>query len=65
MLEIKKTAIALNEEELLELERVIADRNENGALIFLKKVVYDKIIRSQQGQAQISFRHRWKPRGRV
>ncbi|MFB0558933.1 MAG: hypothetical protein ACETVS_00115 [Dehalococcoidales bacterium] len=50
MLEIKRTAIALDERELLELERVIMDRDEKGALSFLKKAVYDKITRSQQGK---------------
>ncbi len=50
MLEIRRTAIALDEEELLELERVITDKDEKGALSFLKKAVYDKIIRSQQGK---------------
>ena len=50
MLEIKRTAIALDEEELLELERVITDRDEKGALSFLKRAVYDKISRSQQGK---------------
>jgi len=50
MLEIRRTAIALDEEELLELERVITDRDEKGALVFLKKAVYDKVARSQQGR---------------
>ena len=50
MLDIRKTAVALDEEELLELERVITDRDEKGALRFLKKTVYDKIARSQQGK---------------
>lgn len=50
MLEIRKTAIVLDEEELLELERVITDRDEKGALSFLKKAIYDKITRSQQGK---------------
>jgi len=50
MLEIRRTAIALDEEELLELERVITDRDEKEALRFLKKAVYDKITRSQQGK---------------
>jgi len=50
MLEIRRTAIALDEEELLELERVITDRDEKGALVFLKKAVYDKVARSQQGK---------------
>ena len=50
MLEIRKTAIALQEEELLELQRIIIDRDEKEALIFLKKSVYDKVARSQQGR---------------
>jgi len=50
MLEIRKTAIALDEKDLLELERVITDRDEKGALSFLKKSVYDKVARSQQGR---------------
>ena len=50
MLEIRKTAIAFDESELLELERVITDSDEKGALSFLKKAVYNKIIHSQQGR---------------
>ncbi len=50
MLEIRKTAIALEEEELLELERIVIDRDEKDALVFLKKSVYDKVARSQQGR---------------
>ncbi len=48
MIEIRKTAIALEEEELLELERIMVDRDETEALDFLKKSVYDKIVESQQ-----------------
>jgi len=50
MLEIKRTAIALDEEELLKLEGIITDRDEKEALRFLKKAVYDKITRYQQGK---------------
>ena len=50
MLEIRKTGIALDEKELLELERIVIDRDEKEALIFLKKSVYDKVARSQQGK---------------
>jgi len=49
MLEIKKTAIALDEQELLELERIVTDGEEKEALTFLKKCVYDKIARAQRG----------------
>lgn len=50
MLEIRKTAVALDEQEMLELERIITDCEEKEALHFLKKAVYDKITRSQQGR---------------
>ena len=50
MLEIRKTAIALEEEELLELEHIMIDRDEKEALIFLKKSIYGKVSRSQQGK---------------
>jgi hypothetical protein len=50
MLEIRKTAIGLEPEELLELEQIIIDRDERGALAFLKRSVYDKVSHSQQGK---------------
>jgi len=50
MLEIRKAAIALDEKELLELEHIMIDRDEKEALIFLKKSVYEKLARSQQGR---------------
>jgi hypothetical protein len=48
MIEIRKTAIALEEEELLELEQIIVDCDEKEALDFLKKSVYKKVVESQQ-----------------
>ncbi len=48
MIEIRKTAIAFEEEELLELGQIIVDRDEKEALDFLKKSVYDKVVDSQQ-----------------
>jgi hypothetical protein len=48
MIEIRKTAIALEEEELLELEQIIVDHDEAEAFNFLKKSVYDKVVESQQ-----------------
>jgi hypothetical protein len=50
MLEIRKAAIAFDESDLIELERIVTDGDEKGALLFLKKAVYDKIARSQQGR---------------
>jgi hypothetical protein len=49
MLEIKRTAISLDENDLVELERISIDGDKEGALGFLKKV-YTRIIHSQQGQ---------------
>ena len=48
MLEIRRTAIALEEEELLELERIVVDCDEEEALHFLKKSVYNKVADSQE-----------------
>ena len=50
MLEIKRTAIAFEQEELLELEQIIIDHDEREAFKFLKESVYDKIVSSQQGK---------------
>jgi hypothetical protein len=49
MLEIKRTAISLDENDLLELERIFIDGDKEGALELLKKV-YTRIIHSQQGK---------------
>ncbi len=49
MLEIKKTAIALDEAELMELERIITDNEEQSALRFLK-AIYARLVHSQQGK---------------
>jgi len=45
VLEIRKTAISLDEKELLKLERIVIDSDEKGASSFLKKVIH-----SQQGK---------------
>jgi len=50
MLEIRKTAIALDEKDLMDLERIITDRDETEAFQFLKKFVYDRIANAQKGR---------------
>ena len=50
MLEIKKTAMAFDEKELMKLEEIIIDQNETEALKFLKRAVYNKIARGQQNR---------------
>jgi hypothetical protein len=48
MLEIRRAAIGLDGKELLELERIITDSDEKEAFRFLKKIVYDKVAKSQR-----------------
>ncbi len=48
MLEIRKTAVSLDEEDLMELERIVTDNDEKEALRFVKKAIYDRIGHSQQ-----------------
>ena len=50
MLEIKKSAIPITPEELIELERIIMDEDREAAYLFLKKNVYRKIEKSQEGR---------------
>jgi hypothetical protein len=50
MLEIKKTAVSLDEQDIIELERIITDGDEKEALKFIKKSLYDRILHSQQGK---------------
>jgi hypothetical protein len=50
MLESRKTAVAIEEEEMVELQRIIINRDEKEALRFLKKVVFDRVLRSQKGR---------------
>ncbi len=50
MLDIKKTAISLDERDLMELERIVTDADEKQALSFLRKSIYDRILHSQQGR---------------
>jgi len=50
MLEIRKSAVSLDENELLELERIITDGEAEAALRFLNKVVYQKIARAQRAK---------------
>jgi hypothetical protein len=50
MLELKKTAIAFDEKELMRLEAIITDQDEAEALGFLKRAVYNKITTAQDGR---------------
>ena len=50
MLEIRKTAVSFDEQDIMELERIVTDSDEKEALKFVKKAIYDRILHSQQGK---------------
>ena len=50
MLESRKAAVAIEEAELVELQRIIIDHDEKGAFEFLKEVIYKKVFSSQKGR---------------
>ncbi len=50
MLEIKDSTISLSAEALMELERIIMDRDRDAAYLFLKKNVYKALEVSQEGR---------------
>ena len=47
MLEIKRQAVALEPEQVLELERIVTDQDREAAYAFLKKHVYNRLSGSQ------------------
>jgi len=50
MLEIRKATVSFDEQDVMEMERIITDTDEKEALRFLKKSIYDRILHSQQGR---------------
>ena len=50
MLEIRKATVSLDERDVMELERIVTDNDEEEALRFLKKSIYDRIAKAQQGR---------------
>ena len=50
MLEIRKSAVSLDEQDIMELERIVTDGDEKEAFRFVKKSIYDRILHSQQGK---------------
>ena len=61
MLEIKKTAIAFDENELIKLEGIIIDEDETEALKFLKRAIYNKIAKGQQDRLKSHLDTRENP----
>ena len=50
MLQIRKAAVTLDEDEMSELEEIMVDRDEEAALKFLRRAVYNKLIHAQRGK---------------
>ena len=50
MIEIRRTAVSFDERDLMELEGIVTDSDEKGALKFVKKSIYDRILHAQQGR---------------
>ncbi len=50
MLEIRKTAVSFDEQDIMELERIVTDNDKEEALKFLRKSIYDRIAHAQQGR---------------
>jgi len=61
MLQIKKTAIAFDENELIKLEGIIIDEDEGEALKFLKRAIYNKIAKGQQDRLKSHLDTRENP----
>ncbi len=50
MLKITKKSLALEPEEVMELERIVTDEDRDEAFRFLKKSVYKKLLTSQESR---------------
>ena len=50
MLEMRKTVVSLEAPDLMELEGIVMDSDEKAALRYLKKTIYDRVDREQQGR---------------
>jgi hypothetical protein len=50
MLEARKTAVSFDEQDIMELQRIVIDSDEKEALKFVKKAIYERILHSQQGK---------------
>lgn len=50
MLEMRKMVVSLEEADLMELEGIIMDGDEEAALRYLKKTIYDRVDKEQQGR---------------
>jgi len=50
MLEITRKTLTLEPQEVMEIERIITDEDQEDALIFLKKKIYQRLLNSQENR---------------
>ena len=50
MLEAKREAVALEPQELVELEQIVADEDRDAAYLFLKDRIYKRILSAQHNR---------------
>lgn len=50
MLEMRRMALPLEASDLMALEVIITDGDEKEALRYLKRTVYDRLLKEQQGR---------------
>lgn len=50
MLEITRKTLTLEPQEVMEIERIVTDEDQEDALIFLKKKIYQRLITSQENR---------------
>jgi hypothetical protein len=50
MLEAKREAVALEPEELVELEQIMTDGDREGAYSFLKDRIYKRVLSAQRNR---------------
>jgi hypothetical protein len=50
MLEAKREAVALEPQELVELEQIVTDEDRDGAYLFLKERVYKRVLSAQRNR---------------
>lgn len=58
MIQIKKSVVALEEEDVIELQQIILDENREQALAFLKNTVYNRIVKAQKPYDSLSGTYR-------
>ena len=47
---VRTVTVSLTEQERLELEEIIIDRNRDAALDFLERAIHQKIMRAEHGR---------------